>query len=481
MNLVALLDEQVVRHPGKIALFAGGRGICYAELQQRSAALAARLSAGGLRQGDAALPVLDVGIPLYIALLALFRLGAVVVVPERAGLDGLRTAAGSIAIRALVGDWRRHVVRQFLPAFRGTRIVTSPHAILSGPAPPAVELPADAPALITFTSGSTGRPKAIVRSHGFLLEQHRQVGALLQSAEDDVALISLPMFILCNLALGVTSVIPDGDLRYPAACDPRPLLRQIERHRVNRLVLPPAMCERLAESGAMLTGITQIFTGGGPVFPDLLERLSRLAPQARITAVYGSSEAEPIAHVSLQDISAADLAAMRHGAGLLAGRPVDGLGLRIEDDEIWVSGSHVVKGYLNPADDSASKRMIGGTIWHRTGDAGRLDEHGRLWLLGRHEARCGSLFPFAVETAARCMRGVRNAALVNVGGSAVLAVEPDKTVAAHFAQDWSRRWAGDLRVVVVPGIPMDRRHNSKVDYGRLRALLQRRGPGQSPL
>jgi olefin beta-lactone synthetase len=78
-----------------------------------------------------------------------------------------------------------------------------------------------------------------------------------------------------------------------------------------------------------------------------------------------------------------------------------------------------------------------------------------------------------VETAARGVRGVRNAALLNVGATPVLAVERADSSAPEFPPpEWTQRGAENLRVVIVPRIPMDRRHNSKVDYGRLREMLR---------
>jgi acyl-CoA synthetase (AMP-forming)/AMP-acid ligase II len=476
VNLIEPLLEQAARHPQRPAIICAHGCISYDALLQRSAALAQRLAQAGLRRGDVAMPVLDVGIALYVTLLALFRLGAVAVFPEPgSGLRGLRQAADALTIDALIGDWQRRLLRLVLPELRQVRIAVAPHATRSDGAPDPVDLPADAQALITFTSGSTGRPKGIVRSHGFLLEQLRQINAVLQPREDDIALVSLPVFILGNLANGITSVLPDCDLRQPGEAIASVLLRQIERHRVNQLMLPPAMCKCLVDSGASLRHVTKVFTGGGPVFPDLLRRLSGLTPNARVSLIYGSSEAEPIAQLALDQIAGDDFQAMTDGAGLLAGAPVDGIRLRIENAEVWVSGPHVVKTYLNSLDDSGSKQTIDGRIWHRTGDAGRLDDRGRLWLLGRHQERVGKLYPFAVEAAAHCVAGVRNAAFLRFDSGAILVIEQDANSSVAFPRVRMSQLCANLRVVKLPRIPMDSRHHSKVDYSSLRVMLRRRG------
>lgn len=144
------------------------------------------------------------------------------------------------------------------------------------------------------------------------------------------------------------------------------------------------------------------------MFPDLLERLAAALPATQIFAVCGSTEAEPISHVGVRDIGPDDWRAMRTGSGLLAGRTIDEISLRIIDNEIVVTGDHVSKHYLDRSQGAGVKVEIDGQIWHRTGDAGRLDERGCLWLLGRSDGAAGGFFPFAVESAARYWPGVRS-------------------------------------------------------------------------
>ena len=327
---------------------------------------------------------------------------------------------------------------------------------------------ADHPALISFTSGSTGTPKTIVRSHGFLERQNACVAELLKpQREDEVDLVAFPVFVLANLGLGVTSVLPNWNLRDHQAAEAGAIARHVDTYRVTRALIPPSICEILARGPAMR--LDAIFTGGGPVFPDLLERLTARMPQTDIVSVYGSTEAEPIAHQHVRDISAEDWRTMKSGGGLLAGPPIRDIQLKILENEIVVTGDHVNKGYLDRADDRTTKLAIDDTIWHRTGDAGQVDETGRLWLLGRLDGRAAGLFPFAVEAAARFWPNVRQAALVAIDDKAVLAIAGDPGSRDLWQREADR--IGALRVVAVKSIPLDRRHQSKIDYTSLRKLL----------
>lgn len=469
MSLIEVFLEQVETRPEHAAIIAPtGESVSYSALARRSASRAAAYRRAGIGRGDVVLIAHGVSIELYEVLLAVFRLGAVAMFPEpAAGLKGVGLAIDAVRPKAMAAGPLARWLRWLSPAMR--RLPLLPDAVERASADPVSAAPGDAPALITFTSGSTGRPKGIVRSADFLMLQHALLEQLRRTTPDDVDLISLPVFILSNLAQGATSVIPAGRLTRPASLDGARLREQMRQARVNRIVAPPAIAGRIAQDAGAMPQLSAVFTGGGPVFPNLLRQLEQLAPNAGIHAVYGSTEAEPIAHVSLGEIGAEDWEAMASGAGLLAGRPIPEIAIDLRDDEIFVAGPHVNQGYLNTEDDRSTKCVRDGRLWHRTGDAGRLDAEGRLWLLGRREAASGGLFPFAVETAAMSWPGVRQAALLAESGDAKLAVSGDGLDASRVKAMAARLGVGDVRVV--RSIPMDARHNSKVDYNRLRKLL----------
>lgn len=524
MNLVELLDRQASLRSLAPAIVDQPNGrervMTFDQLRERSQRLAALMHARGIRSGDCALVFQPMSAELYVVLVALWRVGAVAMfLDPSAGRKYLERCCTMLPPTVLVASARAHLLRFVSAPLRrishkivvgcwvpGAVRVTSADAYTPRAALAPVSL--DTPALVTFTSGSTGLPKAAVRTHGFLQRQHDVLARHLELAQGDVDLSTLPIFALANLASGVTSVIPAGDLRKVGSIDAAPVFAQIERWGVTRSAASPAFFERLAEYGerkrCSLPTLQVIDTGGAPVFAKLLDRLQCLAPQAHSRAVYGSTEAEPIAHLAAAAISVDDRLAMRHGAGLLAGWPVPEITVRILPPrwgqtlgpyreaafaadclgpnvagEIVVHGAHVLQGYLNGQGDAETKFNVDQARWHRTGDSGYLDERGRLWLLGRVGARIvdakGELYPFRVECAVAEHTGIRRSAVTSWQGRRVLVVERTSLEATVDVDALHEQlsWASLDAIHLTHRLPVDARHNAKIDYPALAELLAR--------
>jgi len=524
MNIVEILRERARSRPGAPAIIEARRGrdrtVSFADLDRRSAKIASLLGKTGIGPGDRVLVFHPMSADLYTVLIGLFRIGAAaMLIDPSAGREHIDRCVEAGSPAGFIGGPRAHLLRIVSGAIRripgkfviGPRL---PGAVPLGAAAGEADLDApthcgeEMPALLTFTSGSTGIPKATVRTHRFLLAQHRVLERSFGLVEGEVDLATLPVFVLANLASGVTTVVPDADLRAPGAVAPGPILSQVRRLGVTRCAASPALLERLVEAPgrdrAALGGLRKVFAGGAPVFPRLLDRLAGAAPAARVEAVYGSTEAEPIARLDAREIGAADRSSMRAGGGLLAGSVVPEIRLRIirdlwgkpvgplgaaeldrlvlpagEAGEIVVAGDHVLKGYLDGRGDEETKIVAGGEVWHRTGDAGRIDGQGRLWLLGRCSARIrdgrGDVDPFSVECVAMERPEIRRAACIGIEGRRLLAIEasPALDAGGRRALAEELRWAGLDEIREVPRLPVDRRHNAKIDYPALRKLLGR--------
>jgi acyl-CoA synthetase (AMP-forming)/AMP-acid ligase II len=462
----------VARHPDRVAIVDGhGRETTFADLKNRAEGFARDWAARGVSEGDRVLLAMRLDADLFAALAALWSLRATVVLPEPAmGVRGLRHAARVTGATAFCSSGAYGLLRFALPELWGCRHLRP--ATATGPGPDLPPPRAADIALISFTSGTSGAPKAIPRSHAFLSAQHRAVAPLLLSEAAERDLVAFPVFVLINIAEGRTSILPNWRMSRLARLSPDALGHWIDVQKATRALLPPSLCEKLADAPRPAS-LHTVFTGGGPVFPDIVERLTGGTEGVQVVCVYGSTEAEPIAHLDASEIGAADFGAMRGGEGLLVGRPVADITVRIVENEIQVAGAHVNGGYLDPRHDAGNKLREGDVIWHRTGDAGRFDADGRLWLLGRTgtevEMAGKPVFPFSVEVAVRGWDGVAQCALVERSAAPCLVIEGDASKRDHW-----QAMAAELGIADVHffhKIPMDRRHASKVDRAALMAAL----------
>src|SRR5262245_45820602 len=317
MNLAHTLQGVARKRPDVPAIIEARRGGChittFTDLEVRSCRAARLLTELGLKPGEAVLVFYPMSAELYVALLAIFRLGLVAMfLDPSAGREHIERCCAQHAPTAFLGSTKAHLLRLFSRALRRIPIklvigwplpwtVRWSRADRLQPLADILDCDPDAPALLTFTSGSTGQPKAAVRTHRFLLAQHQALAASLHLQAGDRDLATLPIVALANLGSGVTTVIPDADLRSPGLVNPGPIVQQMLTEKVVSSVASPAFFERLArsclEKQITLPDIRKLFTGGAPVFPRLLDQMQQMAPAAEVVALYGSTEAEPIAHV----------------------------------------------------------------------------------------------------------------------------------------------------------------------------------------
>ena len=515
-NVVRLFFDAAERRTDTVALAApDGVRVTFGALRARVESCAAGLRAAGYQPGDRAVFMLPMSVDLYVAVLGALAAGGVAVfvdpwVPVRR-IAGLAAAAQA---RAFIGSPRAHLLRLLAPALRRVPITVStpgPLAFLAAGhrldrfrgTLAVSDADPDASALITFTTGSSGAPKGVNRTHAILAAQHRVIREEFPAEEADVDTTTFPVFALSNLAAGITTVIPPVNLRRIADANGSLIVESLRRHGVTTAAASPpffdavvAHCRRQRVAPPRLR---RLVTGGAPVRDDQLRAWREGWPGAEIVVAFGSSEAEPVASITAEE----RLAVAGTREGFCVGRPVSAVRVRVVPisrtalpalppqvagpGELLVTGPHVCRDYVGDAAAFAEHKVRepDGTVWHRMGDTGYVDDAGRFWLVGRVHStiRRGGVdvHPQLVEQAARGDDArIRRVAAVGVpdaelGERVALVVESD----ADVAPDVRARLAAarrpppvDKLVVTRAAIPVDPRHNSKVDYQRLRDLLR---------
>jgi len=491
MNLISLLEKRASKHPQRLALIEHGHQVTYQELYSQVCAGSHFLQQLGLKSGDCILILQPVSIQLYITLLSTFHAGMTAMfLDPSVNKTTLRNSLQLKQPDAFIATAKAHLLRLTIPEIRAIKTQVhcsglipfskkwSPSEQLSHSPPTTVE--PSRPALITFTSGSTGTPKATCRTHAFLIAQHQALAEAIDLKSGEIDLVTLPIFAIANLASGMTSVIAHTNLKFPAQANSQAILSQCTEHNITRCAASPAFFQKLHHDN-LFPPFQTIYTGGAPVFPHLIHSIQKAHPNLTPIIVYGSTEAEPIAHIGWQQISSSDHNRIKTGKGLLVGKPVSAVQLMIHESdpktaigEICVTGDHVLKSYLNGKGDHETKFTHQGKTYHRTGDMGYLDADQQLWLVGRKGTAINIgntlTYPFGIESAMLQHPSVRNCALIQFQNKPTLCLELSCGTVESIQHDFPQFKA--LTFIQLTQIPMDKRHNAKVNYPQLKQILQ---------
>lgn len=480
--------------------------------------LAAGLAAQGVNKGDRVALLVPPGVDLTAALYACWRMGAVVVVADAGlGLRGMGKALRSADPAYLIGVPRALAAARAM-GWPGRRISTSRlstaaalglgaetsledlRMLGAGAALPEAPDEIDA-AAVAFTSGATGPAKGVAYRHRQLRAQRDALVAVYDIEAEDRLVAAFAPFALYGPAMGVTSVVPAMDVTAPSTLTAPSLGAAVEAVDATMVFASPsALGNVVATSGdlepsqrAALGGVRLLLSAGAPVPTSTLHSMQTLMPLAECHTPYGMTEVLPVADIDLSGIDTAGT-----GRGVCVGRPLPGVDVAISAlDETGAAAGNlttdpgIVGEVCVRADhmrDTYDRLWItyhasaSPTGWHRSGDAGRFDDQGRLWVEGRLAhlivtAR-GPLTPLPIERAAAEAPGVLATAAVGIGprGAQVVAVIVVPESAPKRSSLASERLSDAVRasvdvdvaaVLCVPSLPVDLRHNAKVDRLRL--------------
>jgi acyl-[acyl-carrier-protein]-phospholipid O-acyltransferase/long-chain-fatty-acid--[acyl-carrier-protein] ligase len=252
-------------------------------------------------------------------------------------------------------------------------------------------------ALLLFTSGSAGKPKGVVLSHRNILGNISQFAVVLDAKKDDVVLASLPFFhsFGCTVTLWYPIVEGVRVVTYPNPLEAKKIAGFVEKHAVTVMLATPTFLRaylRKAES-PQLRSLRLLITGAEKL-PDELAHAFAAQFGKEVMQGYGLTETSPVVSVNLPQLKPTKPGqnvqpSNRPGS---TGKMLPGIAAEIRDPEtdakrslhetgmLWLRGPNIFEGYLNAPEQTAAVVRDG---WFKTGDIGRFDEDGFLFIEGR--------------------------------------------------------------------------------------------------
>ncbi|MCL4745546.1 MAG: AMP-binding protein [Burkholderiaceae bacterium] len=408
--------------PDRIAVIDGDRQLSFAELDARASAAAAALIARGLRPGERVALIQFNCLEFVVAVIAIARAGGV--------LCPMLGALTQAEHRYIAADSDARFVIALTPEHfeRANAVAPGAHAALGlgafagdanlladgrDPGPiPEFDRPPQTLAQILYTSGTTGKPKGVTHSFASVCAAMNFWATTFDQRPEDRVLGQLPLSHFCARAMD-SAWIGGAALVILRDAAPSAVLEAIARHRVSFMLGVPTFLRVLLDDpaceGADLSSLRNIVYAAAPAAPTLVERAMKRFG-AVLNTGFGQTEAYglcsymgPAEHAQALAENPVRLTSVGHefGSAQMMVRAEDGRRcVPGEIGEICICAPWVTPGFWkNPELDA--RRLQGG--WLLTGDLGRMEADGYVYLADRKEDMIISggynVYPAEVENA----------------------------------------------------------------------------------
>lgn len=278
------------------------------------------------------------------------------------------------------------------------------------------ELTAEDAALLVYTGGTTGRAKGVLLTHGNIVSNAFQSMEQMRFSHQSRYLHVAPMFHSADL-LGTAVTILGGAHAYLADFGSDAFSEAVERNGITHTMLPPTAIRFLLDSGqtAKSGTLERLIYGSSVMSAATIRQACQHFDGVALLQGYGLTETAPLLTILGPEAHESILAG-NDALADSAGRPLPGVELRLEAGEVMARGPNIARNYWNQPEETARAFADG---WFRTGDLGRFDGSGRLYLMGRAKD------------------------MIVTGGENVYAVEVERVLMAH----------PQVREVAVFGLP----------------------------
>jgi len=287
----------------------------------------------------------------------------------------------------------------------------------------------DEDAILLYTGGTTGRSKGVRLTHKNIFSNGQQCTAPMKINASDIYLHVAPMFHSADL-LGTGYTQAGAAHAYLPVFSPENLLIAVQDYGVTSVMMAPTMLILTLQAPDFdkydLSALDRVYYGSSPMAVEWIRRTMDAFPNANVQQGYGLTETSPILTTLDEDVHIAAIKSGEYDILKAAGRPLVGVDMRIvdregnevpvgADGEVVVRGPNVTIGYLNRPDENDAAFQRG---WFHTGDIGKMDKNGFMFLLDRKKDMIVSggenVYSSEVEAALYRHENVHECAVVGV-------------------------------------------------------------------
>ena len=400
-DIMNWLQTQVQQNPQKLYVQEGDHKYSYMNVAEMVQAYSQAFLREGIQPHDRILICLPGSIEMTEIILACFEIGAVATPISCKFTDKeFESVISTIEPRLIITNWDRQEVFEGAPF-----AITCIEELLNSSGGCSVfsskyEKNIDDICAIILTSGTTGIPKAVQLTYNNFETSCKNWNGFLQFEPDDQFLCCLPLHHVGGLAVLIRALIYGFSVNLVHTFDVKTVHNVVSNHPVTIISLVPTMLKRiLAIKGGLesMKSLRHILLGGGPSPENLLDIC--IKEKLAIVKVYGMTE-------TCSGTFGLKLLDEPHHK-FYAGHPFPGTKVWIEKDEIHISGSMVMKGYVDEKETNG---------FHNTHDLGSLDADNLLFLDIRRKDLIISggenVNPLEVEECLMNVSGISDAAVV---------------------------------------------------------------------
>ena len=268
-------------------------------------------------------------------------------------------------------------------------------------------------AYLIYTSGTTSSPKGVPITHSNCVFTTKNIVKTLQYSSNDIDILPLPLSHSFGLGCLHTSLYVGSTVVLHQSMDIPQILNSIKKYNVSTLAAVPSTLSKIVSNNLedtpnSLSKLRLIITNSTFFPPETIQKLKKILNDGKVATYYGLTEASRSTFMLFDNNEKIES----------VGKPSDGISLKLVSSndesligEIWIKGKNVIEKYWN---EEYKENFTDG--WLKTGDLGRVDDDGYLYILGRVDELINisgeKVYPQEIERAVKVLSGIDDAVAV---------------------------------------------------------------------